>query len=101
MLRNDYRRAMIMLRGLEKGMGGFIRLERRTLMGSMQFTVSGSPQGMMLNAVMLSQKGGQWSVAPLGTMRRDSRGQAGLTWSFDPRNIQGKTLEDVYKRQII
>lgn len=94
MLRNDYRRAMIMLRGLEKGMGGFIRLERRTLMGSMQFTVSGSPQGMMLNAVMLSQKGGQWSVAPLGTMRRDSRGQAGLTWSFDPRNIQGKTLED-------
>lgn len=94
MLRNDYRRAMIMLRGLEKGMGGFIRLERRTLMGSMQFTVSGSPQGMMLNAVMLSRKGGQWSVAPLGTMRRDSRGQAGLTWSFDPRNIQGKTLED-------
>lgn len=94
MLRNDYRRAMIMLRGLEKGISGFIRLERRTLMGSMQFTVSGSPQGMMLNAVMLSQKDGDWSVAPVGVMRRDSRGQAGLTWSFDPRNIQGRALED-------
>lgn len=37
MIRNDYRRALIMLRALEKGYSGHVRLERRTLRGNMQF----------------------------------------------------------------
>ena len=40
MLRNDYRRALIMLRAVEKGYAGHARLERRTLTGSMCFTAS-------------------------------------------------------------
>ena len=30
MLRNDYRRALIMLRSLRAGIAGYVRLERRT-----------------------------------------------------------------------
>lgn len=40
MIRNDYRRALIMLRALEKGYSGHVRLERRTLRGNMQFSIT-------------------------------------------------------------
>ena len=33
MMRNDYRRALILLRGNAPGYSGHVRLERRTLMG--------------------------------------------------------------------
>ena len=82
MLRNDYRRALIMLRAVEKGYAGHARLERRTLTGSMCFTAS-APGAARLHF-----------AAALGQMRRDGRGQYGLNASFDPRNIAGKELED-------
>ena len=41
MNRNDYRRAFIMLRPSLPGYSGHVRLERRTMMGSMYFTASG------------------------------------------------------------
>ena len=40
MLRNDYRRALIMLRAIERDYAGHARLERRTLIGSLCFTAS-------------------------------------------------------------
>ena len=40
MLRNDYRRALIMFRPLEQGYSGHARLERRTLMGTLCLTAS-------------------------------------------------------------
>ena len=93
MLRNDYRRALIMLRSLEQGYSGHARLERRTLMGTLCFTAS-APGASMLRAALVGRRGNDYFAAPLGTMRRDSRGQYGLICSFDPRNIEGKELEE-------
>lgn len=94
MIRNDYRRALIMLRSMAKGYSGHVRLERRTLGGSLQFTVNGVNGDAPLNAVMLGDKGGKWHAIDLGPLRRGRSDQAGLTVSFDPRNIQGRELED-------
>lgn len=93
MIRNDYRRALIMLRGLDKGLTGHVRLERRTLMGTMQFTVSGASASETLCAALLTRDKGRWLGAKLGILGRDGRGQAGLNASFDPRNIEGLELE--------
>lgn len=93
MIRNDYRRALIMLRGLDNGMTGHVRLERRTLMGSMQFTVNGAKADETYYASLFTNRGGRWNGAVLGRLGRDPRGQAGVNISFDPRNIDGMELE--------
>ena len=93
MLRNDYRRALIMLRPLERGYAGHARLERRTLMATLCFTAT-APGAAALRAALVGWRGGDHFAAPLGALRRDSRGQYGLCASFDPRNIEGRELED-------
>ena len=93
MLRNDYRRALIMFRPLEQGYSGHARLERRTLMGTLCLTAS-APGAAALRAALVGRRGNDYFAAPLGAMRRDSRGQYALIASFDPRNIEGKELED-------
>ena len=92
MLRNDYRRALIMLRAIERDYAGHARLERRTLIGSLCFTAS-APGAARLRAALVGRRGNEYYAAPLGEMRRDSRGQYGLIASFDPRNIEGRELE--------
>ena len=93
MLRNDYRRALIMFRPLEQGYSGHARLERRTLMGTLCLTAS-APGAAALRAALVGRRGNDYFAAPLGAMRRDSRGQYSLIASFDPRNIEGRELED-------
>ncbi|MDO4549319.1 MAG: hypothetical protein Q4D04_14610, partial [Clostridia bacterium] len=92
MLRNDYRRALIMLRPHVRGMTGHVRLERRTLAGSMRFTVQSAPPGV-LHAILMAHYGGRWLVYRLGALRNDARGQSGMTASFDPRNLLGLDLD--------
>lgn len=93
MIRNEYRRAFIMLRAVMPGYGGHIRLERRTLTGSMYFIVT-APQGVgELAAALVGQKNGEYYAAPVGPLVRDRRGQLTLAWQFDPRGIEGRPLE--------
>lgn len=94
MMRDDYRRALILLRANQPGLNGHVRLERRTLMGSMQFILSGlgADEGQ-LQAVMAAKTADGWKLVHIGTLSSDSRGQAGLRWTFDPRNIEGLPLE--------
>ena len=93
MNKNEYRRALIMLRPRVQGYTGHARLERRVMMGSLDFIVA-APQGDgRLEAVLAGQRGGEYYAASLGALRRDRRGQAALAWSFDPRNIEGRPLE--------
>lgn len=94
MIRNDYRRALILLRSAVKGMSGHVRLERRTLGGSLRFSVSGAGTSDDLRALILRKGKNGWTAVPMGSLRVDNRGQAGMTWTFDPRNIDGHTLED-------
>jgi hypothetical protein len=94
MIRNDYRRALILLRSAVKGMSGHVRLERRTLGGSLRFSVSGAGTSDDLRALILRKGKGGWTAVPMGSLRVDNRGQAGMTWTFDPRNIDGYALED-------
>ena len=93
MLRNDYRRALIMFRSLEQGFSGHARLERRTLMGTLCLTAC-APGAPALRAALVGRRGNDYFAAPLGTLRRDSRGQHSLIASFDPRNIEGRELEE-------
>ena len=65
MIRNDYRRALIMLRALEKGYSGHVRLERRTLRGNMQFSIT-APSGGELHAAILARKPGTYAAEDLG-----------------------------------
>ena len=58
MANQEYRRSLIMLRGLEKGYSGHARLERRVLSGTLDFTVGGSRSGEVLTAAMLGPRGG-------------------------------------------
>ena len=92
MIREDYRRALIMLRSLRPGVSGHVRLERRTLFATLQFTVSGT-DGTPLQGFLLGRVNGKWQGAALGAFGAPRYGQAGLTVKFDPRNIQGLTLE--------
>lgn len=94
MIKNDYRRALIMLRPNMQGYSGHIRLERRTLMGSMYFIVNTPDTSGDLRAALVGKKNDDYYVAPIGALRRDRRGQASLPYSFDPRNIDGRELED-------
>ena len=93
MIRNEYRRAFIMLRAIMPGYGGHVRLERRTLTGSMYFIVT-APQGVgELSAALIGQRDGVYYTAPIGAFARDRRGQLTLAWQFDPRDIEGRPLE--------
>ncbi len=94
MIRNDYRRALILLRSAIRGMSGHVRLERRTLGGSMRFSVAGAGASDTLRAVLMRRGKGGWTAVPMGALHVDTRGQAGLTWTFDPRNIEGHALEE-------
>ncbi|MGN0801160.1 MAG: hypothetical protein ACI4MF_01060, partial [Candidatus Faecivicinus sp.] len=97
MMKNDYRRSLIMLRSHEQGYSGHVRLERRTLVGSM-YVVINTPTsgGALCAALVLKNAQGAYAAAKLGALRRDSRGQASLAYSFDPRNIGGRALEDYW-----
>lgn len=93
MIRNEYRRAFIMLRAVMPGYGGHVRLERRTLTGSMYFIIT-APQGVgELSAALVGQQDGAYYAAPAGALSRDRRGQLTLAWQFDPRSIEGRPLE--------
>ncbi len=94
MNRDEYRRALIMLRSLKAGVSGYIRLERRTLMGTLQFTVNGiNGNDAELYAVLLCRSDGSWRAIRLSSLNAPRYGQTGLLWKFDPRNIEGRTLE--------
>ena len=93
MNRNEYRRALIMLRSLRSGISGYVRLERRTLMGTLQFTVNGVAAGGELHAVLLYRNNGGYSGVRLDKFAAPRYGQTGIVWKFDPRNIENRTLE--------
>ncbi len=93
MTRNEYRRALIMLRALQRGYSGHVRLERRTTLGSMCFSVSEERSMGTLYGVLVGRRKDDYYAAALGELRRDCRGQAMLNAGFDPRNIAGKPLE--------
>lgn len=93
MMRNDYRRALILLRGNAPGVSGHVRLERRTLMGSMYFLLQAPPDCAVLRAALVGRNKGGYYACALGEAARDSRGQAVLSYSFDPRSICGRELE--------
>ena len=93
MNKNDYRRAFIMLRAAIQGYGGHVRLERRTLTGSMYFIVTAPQDSGPLAAALAGQRNGEYYAAPIGRLTRDRRGQLTLAWQFDPRDIAGRPLE--------
>lgn len=95
MMKNEYRRSLIMLRPHRQGYAGHVRLERRTLMGSMYFVVSiPGEEGALCAAMIRRDREGAYFATKLGMLRSDGRGQATLAHSFDPRNIAGFALED-------
>ncbi len=93
MIRNDYRRAFIMLRPARQGYTGHVRLERRTLSGNLYFIVTAPEDAGPLRAALAGQRDGQYYATPLGELVRDRRGQLTLAWPFDPRAIDGRPLE--------
>lgn len=92
-MRNDYRRALILLRGNAPGYSGHVRLERRTLMGSMYFLAQAPADCPVLRIALVGRGRDSYYACALGEMRRDNRGQAVLCYSFDPRNVCGRELE--------
>ena len=95
MQKNDYRRALIVLRAMtRRSLTGHVRLERRTLMGSLRITINGSDAREKLHALIMAQQGNRWVGHRLGMLNQDNRGQAGLNVTFDPRNIDGRDLND-------
>jgi len=94
MMRNDYRRALILLRSNAQGYSGHVRLERRTLMGSMYFQVQAPAECTILRAALVGSGRDSYYACALGELTRDSRGTGVLAYSFDPRNICGHELED-------
>ena len=93
MMRNDYRRALILLRSHAAGFSGHVRLERRTLMGSMYFVLQAPESAENLRAVLVGRDRSGYFACALGQFKRDSRGQAVLSHSFDPRKLCGRELE--------
>lgn len=91
MSKNEYRRAFIMLRPALAGCSGHVRLERRTMTGSMYFVVTGQGEGWQ--AALMGQRGREYYAAALGALKRDARGQLTLAYAFDPRSIDGRPLE--------
>ena len=83
-----------MLRSNAPGYSGHVRLERRTLLGSMYFIAQG-PQGIDgLRAALVGRDQNGYYACEIGTLRRDNRGQLTLSYTFDPRNICDHELED-------
>lgn len=102
MMRNDYRRSLIMLRNHVQGYSGHVRLERRTLMGTLYAVINAPGDGSVLCASLVRRNArGEYVAAKLGELRRDGRGQASLAHSFDPRNIDGFALEDYWLIAIV
>lgn len=93
MMRNDYRRTLILLRSHAEGYSGHVRLERRTLMGSMYFMLQAPQDGGALQAGLVGRCRTGYYACPLGELKRDGRGQASLSSSFDPRDLCGRELE--------
>ena len=93
MLRNDYRRALIMFRSLEQGFSGHGAPGAANIDGTLCLTAC-APGALALRAALVGRRGNDYFAAPLGTLRRDSRGQYSLIASFDPRNIEGRELEE-------
>ena len=94
MMRNEYRRSLIMLRSNAPGYSGHVRLERRTLMGSMYFIVQAPPLINTLHAALVGRNQNSYYACEIGTLNRDNRGQLTLGYNFDPRNICDRDLED-------
>lgn len=94
MMRNDYRRSLILLRSGSSGYSGHVRLERRTLTGSMVFLVRTPGTQERLEAALVGAGRNGYFACPLGPLRRDGRGQAVLNYTFDPQNICARALED-------
>ena len=93
MQRNEYRRALIMLRSLLNGYSGHARLEVRTLTGNLNIRAT-LPQGAQsVRAALVGKRSALYFAYPIGNLRRDMRGQAGLSYNFDPRDVGGRTLE--------
>lgn len=101
MNRNEYRRALIMLRSMKSGVSGYVRLERRTLMGTLQFTINGAQDGGELYAILLADNGGALSAVRLARFAAPRYGQTGLVWKFDPRNIENRTLEQYHFAAVV
>lgn len=95
MAKNDYRRQLIMLRGLEKGYGGHARLEKRVLTGSMDFVTTAANASDRLEAAFVGVRGGRMQTMALGNLKDAPRGQKALLATFDPRNIAGMDLGEV------
>ena len=57
-----------MLRGLRTGVSGYVRLERRTLIGTLHFTINGVQDGSSLYAVLLYRQGGSWHGVRAGEL---------------------------------
>lgn len=97
---NEYRRSLIMLRSLISGYSGHARLEIRTLTGSLNIVASIPANARSIQAVLAGNRRNTYFATPLGTLRRDLRGQWGLSITFDPRSIGGRTL-DAYSQLIL
>lgn len=93
MNKTEYRRAFIMLRPAVPGWTGHVRLERRTMTGSLYFIVSARDREAALHAALVGRRGDEYYAAALGALRQDSRGQFTLATGFDPRRIEGRPLE--------
>ncbi len=93
MQRNDYRRALIMLRSLLNGYSGHARIEIRTLTGNLNIRATVPPGAQSVRAALVGKRSALYFAHPLGNLRRDMRGQAGLSVTFDPRDIGGRTLD--------
>ena len=93
MMRNDYRRALILLRSHAALHSGHARLERRTLMGSRYFVVQAPDPAEDLRAALVGRDRNGYFACALGEFKRDSRGQVVLSHSFDPRKLCGRELE--------
>ena len=94
MMRNDYRRSLILLRSNAPGHSGHVRLERRTLMGTMYFLVQSPDSCETLRAALVGRsRDGAYFACSVGELKRDGRGQAVLGYSFDPRDVCGRELE--------
>lgn len=100
MVRNDYRRSLILLRSNAPGYAGHVRLERRTLMGSMYFVAQAPDERGVLRAGLIGRGRNGYYACDLGVLRRENQRQYSLSVSFDPRNICGRELED-YRLAVI
>ena len=95
MLKNDYRRSLILLRSNAGGYSGHVRLEKRTMTGSLYFIVQSPQTEKRLEAALVGRsRCGGYYACPLGALKQDGRGQAVLSYTFDPRDICARELED-------